>query len=265
MTSYENQLSLALGYHNSVDALQNVALNELQGELNRYLSGEIDIGQLKERLKATLTGVFQASSELGDQHVSRQLGVVGWRRFSKAEKSAYLFKLKEDVRRNLNEFVKADSNERRKIAMHLGMSFSNAAQKGYNESIQEGSLELETSGFEVVKVWKANFIDNDPCDECRKLHGTQIKIDQEFEIPNSMKYADSYTPPLHPRCKCKIIFIVSDLSNPNKFELDAPDSTEKDSLTTQEVKEMKPSFFDKIVQGFRKVKEFFKRRRNRGR
>jgi SPP1 gp7 family putative phage head morphogenesis protein len=58
----------------------------------------------------------------------------------------------------------------------------------------------QASGVVAGKQWSVN-PNEDPCEECLAMDGVIVPIDEEF---------DEGDPPLHPRCECVLLPVVSD-------------------------------------------------------
>ena len=64
------------------------------------------------------------------------------------------------------------------------------------------------------KIWVSR-LDASTCNvACRKMHGTSVGIDASFTaaaldygIPKSMLYGSLWGPPIHPNCRCHLIYI----------------------------------------------------------
>jgi SPP1 gp7 family putative phage head morphogenesis protein len=58
----------------------------------------------------------------------------------------------------------------------------------------------ERERLEVYKIWLTT-VDDKLCDRCSPLDGTRVKLDESF--------GEVDAPPLHPNCRCSIIFDVA--------------------------------------------------------
>lgn len=73
-------------------------------------------------------------------------------------------------------------------------------------------MEAKIRVYELVGVthvkWLANKVNNTPCSACLALHGSVVKIGDEFDATagnlNTPVYFDLTCPPRHPNCKCTL-------------------------------------------------------------
>ena len=79
----------------------------------------------------------------------------------------------------------------------------------YNKGADEGIRQAQAQGLLGVmeKRWSTSGDDN-VCDVCRALEGTQIAMDDEFDFKGRSLYPGSKrTPPAHPWCGCAVQYI----------------------------------------------------------
>ena len=79
----------------------------------------------------------------------------------------------------------------------------------YNKGADEGIRQAQAQGLLGVmeKRWSTSGDDN-VCDVCRTLEGTQIAMDDEFDFKGRSLYPGSKrTPPAHPWCGCAVQYI----------------------------------------------------------
>lgn len=79
----------------------------------------------------------------------------------------------------------------------------------YNRGADEGIRQAQGQNLLGVmeKRWSTSGDDN-VCDICRALDGTQIQMDEEFDFKGKLLFAGQRkTPPAHPRCACAIQYI----------------------------------------------------------
>lgn len=91
----------------------------------------------------------------------------------------------------------------------------------YNKGADEGIRQAQAQGLLGVmeKRWSTSGDDN-VCDVCRALEGTQIAMDDEFDFKGRSLYPGSKrTPPAHPWCGCAVQYIEVE---PPKFVEEEP-------------------------------------------
>lgn len=81
---------------------------------------------------------------------------------------------------------------------------SYAYNRGTLSEMQEITTEF---GFETYKVW-ITAPDELVCERCAEMNGVKIGIDDEFPVPEKKTGELIVTPPLHPNCRCSIIYEV---------------------------------------------------------
>lgn len=113
------------------------------------------------------------------------------------------------------------------ISSRAKKSTTTAVQRGmtdahinsYAKSKQEGKIKW-------MKMWVATYVNNTPCAECTKLHGTAVAIDSEFPKGTTPIYKDLQGPPRHVNCKCILVLYPEIVEKPApkkpKMQMDAP-------------------------------------------
>lgn len=80
---------------------------------------------------------------------------------------------------------------------------ASAFNRGQLAAVQEASDKGLLGDAAVMKVWSAA---SDCCDACQELDGTAIGIDEKFGGHGDGGYGEGASPPLHPNCRCTLLF-----------------------------------------------------------
>lgn len=81
----------------------------------------------------------------------------------------------------------------------------------YNQGLYEGVKQAQAKGYmgDVVKIW-CTADDERTCEQCGKLEGKAIAMDEDFDIQTKLSTAVSPTikkvPPAHPGCRCSVLY-----------------------------------------------------------
>lgn len=126
-------------------------------------------------------------------------------------------KLNEDLKDALRKEISLGLMNRETVPM-----LSKRIQEVLNSTIERAKLITVTetnrafnvghyqaakeSGLNVVKEWNAQPERNEdnPCPICQEMDGKQIRMDGKFYFSNGESV---FLPPLHPRCKCRVIYV----------------------------------------------------------
>lgn len=77
----------------------------------------------------------------------------------------------------------------------------------FNQGQLAAIREAQENGWaaHTVKVWSAA---PDCCDDCQDLDGEVAELDDAYNHPNnaSIEYTSGLTPPLHPNCRCVLLY-----------------------------------------------------------
>lgn len=60
---------------------------------------------------------------------------------------------------------------------------------------------------QVEKIW-ITAPDEFVCEDCARMNGTRISLDNEFQSPAAKGNEPLLTPPLHPNCRCSLVYEV---------------------------------------------------------
>jgi hypothetical protein len=247
MASYADQIKAGQAAHLAVNTISHNAQQQILVAFSDWASGQLDAQTIRHRLEAIVRSAYRSSAAVAAEAVSRASELPGWTP-APTFNNDYLQSLLSDVRRNLRNYKVADEDAQRTAVRNIQFSAQVGAQRGYTDQSTEGFTELEDFGYEVLKGWMANFIDNVPCPFCRERHGTIIGLHEEFPAPPKRKvYIDLQGPPGHPRCECQLIMLVRTLEN--AFEtpsFDAPGFVPM-MISTDQVKNLPLGLFKSII------------------
>lgn len=264
MSSFGEQLRAAQQAHHAVGALEDAVRQEVAAVFAQWERGALTNQEGRTRLEGIVRTAYRTSSAVAASHAARQSGLPGWTP-PELPSSKYLRSLLFDVRRNLREFRRSEQTEkdRRQAILRIQHSAGVAAQRGYTDALIEAYAELEDFGFELRKLWMANFVNNTPCEQCSALHGTEVGLHEEFPTGEARLkvYGDLKGPPRHPRCRCYLAILIVTLENAlEPLDERAPTSPPQ-TMTTDEVQEMPNRIFQAVVKVLQKVITFVKGRR----
>lgn len=227
--------------------------------------GDLTAQTVRHQLEAVIRSAYRSSGAVATEHTVQQSEIPGWRPANRFFSSDYLASMLSDVRSNLRTYKASDKTDkdRRRAVLNIQHSAGVAAQRGYTDALISSYSELNVDfGYELRKFWMANFVNNDPCDYCRALHGTEVGLHDEFPYPKHSKstkvYQNLQGPPRHPRCRCYLAIIVVTLENAlDSMDIDVPTPPAL-TITTAEVKNMPKSLFGSIVKALQKIIAFIK-------
>lgn len=250
MTTFKVQLESAKAAHLGVSALEDVARERIKALVFEWESGLISTASIRHALEGLVRQSYRASATIGHKQAQDSAQLQGWTP-KKLQHSLYLQSLLADVRRNLRDYKASEKgdSDRRRLISRIQHSAGVAAQRGYTDSIISSYSELEDKGYDLTKVWLANFVNNVPCPVCTSLHGTTTGLHDNFPIPtkSSAVYMDLLGPPRHPRCRCYIAVLIHALDNMNEpLDIDNPNEGIT-VLDTDQVKRMSLGTFTSMV------------------
>lgn len=257
MAGFGEQIEASRVSHLAVRALEESVRRQIAEAFLSWESGEETPHSIRWRLEAIIRDGYRSAAAVGVAHVSAQAGIPGWRPVG-VFRTSYLDGLIDDVRRNLREYKASDRGEtaRRRAISRIQHSAGVAATRGYTDAVLEANRELDDFGFRLRKLWVANFVNNTPCEFCQALHGVEVDLDDDFPTDvNKLKiYGNLKGPPRHPRCKCRLVILHVRFDNFfDSFDLDEPEASDNDSITTEEVKAMPSGLFAFFTRGLRRL------------
>lgn len=111
----------------------------------------------------------------------------------------------ESIQRKAREAAaKYAEKQHRYRAMNIAQTeMAYAYNKGADESVRQAQ-EKQLIG-KVVKRWCTSN-DDQVCEQCRSLEGTEIAMDDQWTF-KGVKSGENLTPPAHPRCACAVEYI----------------------------------------------------------
>lgn len=262
MAGYGEQLQAAKNAHLAATSLELLVRQEIANVFSAWENGEYTAQSVRWKLESIIRTAYRTSASVAAQHAARQSGIPGWEP-SEVFTSDYLTDLIADIRRNLREYKASDQGEkaRRRAVLRMQHGAGVAAQRGYTDSMIASYAELEDFGYRLRKVWLANFVNNDPCEHCRALHGVEVGLHEEFPLPTLRKlavYGDLKGPPRHPRCRCYLAILVVSLENAfEDLDIETP-TPSPETMTTDDVKKMPNKIWGAVVKTLRKIVSFVK-------
>lgn len=265
MASYAEQLRLADAARIAVASIEAVARQSIVNAFASWDAEELTGISVRWALERTIREAYRDAAAVGFQHAVQNSGLEEWRP-AEVFNTAYLQTLIMDVRRNLREYKASERTEKDR-ARHISRiqhSAGVAAQRGYTDQLIASYKELADFGYKLRKIWLANFVDNVPCPVCRKLHGTEVGLNDQFRVESGEPgvYIDLVGPPRHPRCQCKIVVLVESLETAlTPLVLPTPPPA-PNVMSTDDVKRMPKGIFRAVIAALQAVKKFM--RRNRG-
>lgn len=256
MASFRQQLDLAEAARIAVSSLEAQSRREINEIFVQWELGNLTNQTVRYRLEAVIRDAYRTSAAVAYQAAQQNSGLEGWTP-AVTFNTEYLQDLLSDVRRNLRDYKASAQTEkdRRRAVSRIEHSAGVAAQRGYTDQTIAAYTELEDFGYQLRKVWVANFIDNVPCPSCTRLHGTQIGLHEMFreESGEPGVYRDLIGPPRHPRCQCKIVVLVLTLENAfDKLDIVDPPAAPQ-FMTTEQVKKMPMAIFKSVVAVLRTI------------
>lgn len=262
MAGFREQLQSAAQAHAAASALESVVRQQIAEAFNAWDSGVYNAQTVRYRLERIVRQAYRGSAAVAAQHSVRESGIPGW---TPAEvfSTDYLQSLLDDVRRNLREYKRSSRDEvaLRRAVLRMQHSAGVAAQRGYTDQMISAYTELQGFGYRVRKIWMANVVNNTPCEHCRRLHGTEVELHEDFPIPtkSGLKvYGDLKGPPRHPRCRCYLAILIVTLENfLEQLDIDNPGPA-PEYMTSAEVKKMPNKVFSAIVKTLGRVVSFFR-------
>lgn len=258
MASFREQMRLHRASRAATASLEASARSAITETFAAWSRGELNGQTVRYRLEAVIRGSYRASARIARGVAERNSEIPGWVTHD-VFNTQYLQDLLRDVRRNLRDVKSGTLTEAQAIS-RIQHSAGVASQRGYTDQIIASYTELEDFGMDVRKYWVANFVNNDPCPSCRRLHGTSVGLHEPFraETGEPGVYRDLLGPPRHPRCQCSLHMFIVTLEN--AFE--EPDfGTPQDSslmMTSADVKKMPRGLFSAILATLKAILKFLR-------
>lgn len=262
MASFREQLNLAEAARLATAALEAQSRLQIEEIFRRWESGELTNQSVRYALENIVRTAYRTSASVAYSTSQANSGLPDWQP-AVVFNNDYLQDLLQDVRRNLRDYKASVQGEveRRRAISRIEHSAGVAAQRGYTDQTISAYTELEDFGFELRKVWVANFVDNTPCPACVRLHGQSIRLHEMFQEQTGEPgvYRDLIGPPRHPRCQCKIVMLIKTLENAfENLDLEQPQETPQ-TMTTDQVKKLPRGIFAAIKAVLKAIAGMFRR------
>lgn len=256
MPSFAAQIESTRRVHEAATSLEIAARARIDELFNAWDSGEISGVAVRWELERVIRNAYRGSAALASAHMQKAADLPNWKP-TEVFNNSYLQSLLADARRNLRDYKKSDRGEvaRRRAVFRIEHGAGVAAQRGFSDGQIAAAEELEDFGVRIEKMWRANFVDNTPCEYCTALHGKRAPITGAFsETNNKLKVYGTLTgPPRHPRCRCYLVMLIVTLENAfEKIDTEVPQYTPQ-TLSTRDVRRMPVSLFVSIVKLLQKA------------
>lgn len=266
MASFGDQLAAAKAAHSAVVALEQSARKQISTVMADWESGKLNSMSVRHRLESVIRSAYRSSAALGAALAARESGIPGWKPQAEVFSSKYLEALLKDVRANLTAYKQSEKTEadRRRAVLRMAHSAGVGAERGYTDAVIASYKELQDFGYQLRKVWVANFDGNTPCPECVRLHGQEVGLEEEFpsEQTKTKIYHTLTGPPRHPHCQCYIVVLTVSLENAfEKLELDMPPRPAPSMMSSSDVKKMPAALFAAIVKTLQKLLRTLRRKK----
>lgn len=251
MARYTEQIERTRAAHMAARAISDAATVRLTDSWNDFEAGIIDIDDWALEARKTVRFSYRESAKIA-RILSREMAELpGWEPEPYLKNSDYLRSLLLDVERNVRTFKESDQSDKakRNLKLRVELSSVTAAERGFTDSQLKHYGELVDMGYRVSKMWLANFVNNDPCVSCRALHNIRVPFQQEFPVPTLMRtaiYRDLQGPPLHVRCKCVMVVLITRAENLLE-RIPTETITPSNTMTTEMVKRLPKRIFNSIV------------------
>lgn len=252
MAKYKHQIEVTRAAHMASRAISDASVIAIDDAVEALTKGTMSLTEFKKVAKRIVRKAYNESATIAKNLTVNLANIPQWKPSGSVTNSAYLVSLLSDVERNIQTFSNSLKDEKaiRALALKVKLSAITGAERGFTDSQLEHYGELRDMGYRVEKLWLANFINNEPCIDCVHLHGTQVEFDKEFPIPTLMKtsiYRDLQGPPLHVRCKCLMVVLITTATNIfDKVVVDSPNVPA--TMTTETVKKLPLRIFNAIIR-----------------
>ncbi len=275
MASIAAQLAQARISANTASSLEGANRHAIETIFDAWDAGQITNRQIRHRLENVVRGAYRASGAIAREHTRRAADLPGWEPArDQTFQTDYLADLLADVRRNLREYTAARSKPqtekqaakaRTRAVDRIQHSAGVSTTRGYTDGLIQAHIELEDFGFQLIKVWLAQFENNTPCRYCRALHGARVGLREPFHalvrgVRNLGVYRDLQGPPRHPRCHCHIAILIITLENAlEPIDVETPPE-EAESSSASAVRGLSLTVFLAIIAALRALIRFATRR-----
>jgi hypothetical protein len=263
MASYGDQIAAARSAHTAVSQLDAIVRTQMSSAFDGWLNNQITDSDILTQLENIVHSAFASGSAVAASLVSNQSGIVGWQPETILTTSSYLDQLIADVQSNWKIYLASgqEQADQRNLLMRIQHSAGVGAQEGYTEEIISGYTELQDFGYEVQKVWAANFVNHIPCVFCRQRNGQVIGLKDDFARDGEKLYhGDTLQgPPGHPHCECVAIVLITTLENAfDKIDVDDPNPEATPSaMTPDDVKKIPSKIFNALLKSLQVLKRLF--------
>jgi len=207
-------------------------------------------------VEKVVRGAYHTGAALARVHITNQADLPGWTAPEEKRTPPYLKSLLDDVRNNMRDYLNGPRDEKamRRLMLRVQHSAGVASQRGFTDAMIRAAASLEKAGVSVRKVWTASFINNDPCPECRRLHGTEVGVNEQFEVGATRVYRDLLGPPAHPHCHCTlVIFIVGADNAAEEIDLAKPETPAPKELSSNDVKDLSENVFFTLLASLARI------------
>lgn len=269
MTSLGSQVDAARAAGAATASLDTQARLAVQAVLTTWLSLEHpSLANGFPEVEKMIRAVYHTSAAVARAHLSNEIALQGWQPPMEKRATSYLRSLLDDAQNAMRDYLRSPKDDltRRRVLMRVGHSAGVASQRGYTDATLRSAASLDKAGHVLRKVWVAQFVNNTPCPECRRLHGTEVGPTEQFDAgPSSRVYRDLNGPPRHPRCRCKIVLLLVGADNANeKLDLDKPAPDTVTEMTTGTVQKMTTEVFTALTKALGRLRRFLLRRAHLG-
>lgn len=254
MATYAEQITATQSAHMISRALSDAAVKQLADLFDKLTMDEISLNQYSISSKRVIRTAYRESAKAGRSLVRHLSGMDDWEPEPALTVTPYLNSLLADVEANVANFGEGveqrDGSSMRQLKLRVSLSAITAAERGFTDAQLEHYSELEDFGYSLQKMWLANFINNEPCADCINLNGNVVSFRSEFPVPTLMRtaiYRDLQGPPLHVRCKCVMVVLITTAENmfdrvPNMR------TTPANTMTTETVKKLPRRIFNTLIK-----------------
>lgn len=260
MATFSEVRESAKRAHGVTDAVTKSASVHVEALFEQYRDRRLTLSQLRSDAIKEVEAAYLATSSIAASHIQELTGVSV---IPKVD-SRFVEKVTDDVKRNFADFkaTRKEDSALRKLLFRTKLSVEAAAQRGHSEAQIQAIKQASEEGIKLKKIWLANFVNNEPCPTCVRLHGTELDIDEEF--PHSAQepkvYENLNCPPRHPNCHCYLmVFVASERLEGDSIE--DVDVTVEQTMTSEEVRQLPKGIFASIIAVFSSIVSRFRRQK----
>jgi len=257
LAKYLDQIEATRAANMASRSLADASLLKLDDAWELLDNGKLTIPEFHTEVRRIVRFAYRESALVGKALTQNLSGIDGWNPVTDIRDTDYLKSLLVDVKRNIESFKNSnqEDKDRRKLKLRLGLSALTAASRGLTDAQLAYYAELKDMGYKLQKLWLANFVNNEPCVDCVTLHNVRVKFEDEFPVPTLRKtaiYRDLQGPPLHVRCKCTMVVLITTLENLfDSLPKEVVNSTT--TMSTQSVKKLPQKVFDSVIKVLRMI------------